>query len=53
MFHFSDRISIKVDKEKNSVRVSIRITEDLVSVFSFSLSEFQKAVDQFNAQIKG
>ena len=49
---YTDALKVTVDKEKNTVSLSIRTTDSKVEVHTFSRPDFLVMVAQFNAMDK-
>lgn len=48
--HFPDKIKVKVNKDTQMVTLSIRVNETVVTVYEFTLAEFQLMVAQYHQQ---
>jgi hypothetical protein len=49
--HFDTRFKVKIDKEKNSVSLSIRVNDDVVNVYKSTLNEFNIMIAQYQSQL--
>ena len=49
--HFNTRFKVKIDKEKNSVSLSIRVNDDVVNVYKSTLNEFNIMIAQYQSQL--
>lgn len=47
--HFDTRFKVKIDKEKNSVSLSIRVNDDVVNVYKSTLNEFNMMIAQYQS----
>lgn len=47
--HFDTRFKVKIDKEKNSVALSIRVNDDVVNVYKSTLNEFNMMIAQYQS----
>ena len=49
--HFDTRFKVKIDKEKNSVSLSIRVNDDVVNVYKATINEFNIMIAQYQSQL--
>jgi hypothetical protein len=49
--HFDTRFKVKIDKEKNSVSMSIRVNDDVVNVYKSTINEFNIMIAQYQSQL--
>lgn len=49
--HFDTRFKVKIDKEKNSVSLSIRVNDDVVNVYKSTINEFNIMIAQYQSQL--
>lgn len=50
--HFPDKLKVKVNKDTQMVTLSIRVNETVVTVYEFTLAEYQLMVAHFNQQME-
>lgn len=48
---FDKKIKVKIDKEKQSVSLSIKVSDEMVNVFKTSINEFNIMVAEYQAQL--
>ena len=48
---FDKKIKVKIDKEKQSVSLSMKVSDEMVNVFKTSINEFNVMVAEYQAQI--
>ena len=49
--YFDKKVKVKIDKEKDSVSLSIRVTDNVVNVFKLTLSEFDIMIAEYQSQL--
>lgn len=49
--HFDARFKVKIDKEKNSVSMSIRVNDDVVNVYKATINEFNIMIAEYQSQL--
>jgi hypothetical protein len=49
---FQEPLKIRIDKEEGTVSLSIRETDNKVSVYTFSLSAFEQMLAHFRAALE-
>ena len=49
--HFDKRIKVKIDKEKKTVSLSIRVTEEMVNVYKTTFNEFNVMLAEYHSQL--
>ena len=45
------KIKVKIDKEKQSVSLSMKVSDEMVNVFKTSINEFNVMVAEYQAQL--
>jgi hypothetical protein len=48
---FDKKLKVKIDKEKQSVSLSMKVSDEMVNVFKTSLNEFNIMVAEYQAQL--
>jgi hypothetical protein len=48
---FDKKLKVKIDKEKQSVSLSMKVSDEMVNVFKTSLSEFNIMIAEYQAQL--
>lgn len=48
---FDKKIKVKIDKEKQSVSLSMKVSDEMVNVFKTSINEFNIMVAEYQAQL--
>ena len=48
---FDKKLKVKIDKEKQSVSLSMKVSDEMVNVFKTSLSEFNFMIAEYQAQL--
>jgi hypothetical protein len=48
---FDKKLKVKIDKDKQSVSLSIRVSDDMVNVFKTTLNEFNIMVAEYEGQL--
>jgi hypothetical protein len=48
---FDKKIKVKIDKEKQSVSLSMKVSDEMVNVFKTSINEFNVMVAEYQAQL--
>mgnify|MGYP000046981283 FL=1 len=48
---FDKKLKVKIDKDKQSVSLSIRVSDDMVSVFKTTINEFNIMVAEYEGQL--
>ncbi len=48
---FDKKLKVKIDKDKQSVSLSIRVSDDMVNVFKTTLNEFNIMVAEYQGQL--
>ena len=48
---FDKKIKVKIDKDKQSVSLSIKVSDEMVNVFKTSINEFNIMVAEYQAQL--
>ena len=48
---FDKKLKVKIDKDKQSVSLSIRVSDDMVSVFRTTINEFNIMVAEYEGQL--
>lgn len=47
--NFDKKLKVKIDKDKQSVSLSMKVTDDMVNVFKTSISEFNIMVAEYQS----
>jgi hypothetical protein len=48
---FDKKIKVKIDKEKQSVSLSMKVSDEMVNVFKTSINELNVMVAEYQAQL--
>jgi hypothetical protein len=48
---FDKKLKVKINKEKQSVSLSMKVSDEMVNVFKTSLNEFNIMVAEYQAQL--
>jgi hypothetical protein len=48
---FDKKLKVKIDKDKQSVSLSIRVSDDMVNVFKTTINEFNIMVAEYEGQL--
>lgn len=48
---FDKKLKVKIDKDKQSVSLSVRVSDDMVSVFKTTINEFNIMVAEYEGQL--
>jgi hypothetical protein len=48
---FDKKMQVKIDKEKQAVSLSIKVSDEMVNVFKTSINEFNIMVAEYQAQL--
>ena len=48
---FDKKLKVKIYKDKQSVSISIRVSDDMVSVFKTTINEFNIMVAEYEGQL--
>lgn len=48
---FDKKIKVKIDKEKQAVSLSMKVSDEMVNVFKTSINEFNVMVAEYQAQL--
>ena len=48
---FDKKIKVKIDKETQSVSLSMKVSDEMVNVFKTSINEFNVMVAEYQAQL--
>ena len=48
---FNKKLKVKINKEKQSVSLSMKVSDEMVNVFKTSLNEFNIMVAEYQAQL--
>jgi hypothetical protein len=49
--NFNKKLKVKIDKDKQSVSLSVRVSDDMVNVFKTTLNEFNIMVAEYQSQL--
>lgn len=48
---FDKKIQVKIDKEKQSVSLSIRVSDEMVNVYKATVNEFNLMIAEYQSQL--
>lgn len=48
---FDKKLKVKIDKEKQTVSLSMKVSDEMVNVFKTSLGEFNVMIAEYQAQL--
>jgi len=49
--NFNKKLKVKIDQDKQSVSLSVRVSDDMVNVFKTTLNEFNIMVAEYQSQL--
>lgn len=48
---FTKKLKVKIDKDKQSVSLSMRVSDDMVNVFKTTVGEFNILIAEYQSQL--